>query len=102
MLWEMATEAGDESVTAGIEEGLAALGKELEAFELKIVLSRPQDRKNAILSIHPGAGGTESQDWAQMLMRMYLRWARAHGLQGRGGGPARRARRRASSPPPSR
>jgi peptide chain release factor 2 len=75
VLWEMATEAGDESETPGIEQGLAALQKDLEAFSVKIVLSGPQDRKNAILSIHPGAGGTESQDWAQMLTRMYLRWA---------------------------
>jgi peptide chain release factor 2 len=71
----MATEAGDESETPGLEQGLAALQKDLEAFSVKMVLSGPQDRKNAILSIHPGAGGTESQDWAQMLTRMYLRWA---------------------------
>jgi len=45
------------------------------------VLSGPQDKKNAILSIHPGAGGTESQDWAQMLMRMYLRWAERSGFK---------------------
>ncbi len=81
VLWEMATEAGDESETAGIEQGLVALQKDLEAFSVKIVLSGPQDRKNAILSIHPGAGGTESQDWAQMLTRMYLRWAERAGLK---------------------
>ena len=81
LLWEMATEAGDESVTAEIQESLKQLGEELEAFELKIILSRPQDKKNAILSIHPGAGGTESQDWAQMLMRMYLRWAERAGFK---------------------
>ena len=81
LLWEMATEAGDESVTAEIQESLKQLGEELEAFELKIILSRPQDKKNAILSIHPGAGGTESQDWAQMLMRMYLRWAERSGFK---------------------
>ncbi|HEX9408917.1 MAG TPA: peptide chain release factor 2 [Methylomirabilota bacterium] len=81
VLWEMATEAGDESETAGIEQGLIALQKDLEAFSVKIVLSGPQDRKNAILSIHPGAGGTESQDWAQMLTRMYLRWAERVGLK---------------------
>jgi peptide chain release factor 2 len=81
LLWEMATEAGDESVTAEIQESLKQLGEELEAFELKIILSRPQDKKNAILSIHPGAGGTESQDWAQMLMRMYLRWAERTGFK---------------------
>lgn len=81
VLWEMATEAADEGEAAGIEQALAALGKDLETFSLKIVLSGPQDRKNVILSIHPGAGGTESQDWAQMLMRMYLRWAERTGFK---------------------
>ena len=81
VLWEMATEAGDEGETAGLEQALAALKKDLEAFSVKIVLSGPQDRKNVILSIHPGAGGTESQDWAQMLMRMYLRWAERTGFK---------------------
>jgi peptide chain release factor 2 len=81
VLWDMAIEAGDESETPGIEQGLAALQKDLEAFSVKIVLSGPQDRKNAILSIHPGAGGTESQDWAQMLTRMYLRWAERAGIK---------------------
>jgi peptide chain release factor 2 len=81
VLWEMATEAGDETEGAGIDQALAALKKELEAFSVKIVLSGPQDRKNAILSIHPGAGGTESQDWAQMLMRMYLRWTERAGFK---------------------
>jgi peptide chain release factor 2 len=77
----MATETGDEGETAGLEKALFALGKDLEAFSVKIVLSGPQDRKNVILSIHPGAGGTESQDWAQMLMRMYLRWAERTGFK---------------------
>jgi peptide chain release factor 2 len=81
VLWDMAIEAGDESETPGIEQGLAALQKDLEAFSVKIVLSGPQDKKNAILSIHPGAGGTESQDWAQMLTRMYLRWAERTGIK---------------------
>jgi len=81
VLWEMATEAGDEGEAAGIDQALIALKKELEAFSVKVVLSGPQDRKNAILSIHPGAGGTESQDWAQMLMRMYLRWAERAGFK---------------------
>jgi len=81
LLWEMATEAGDESMTAEIQERLQRAGAALEAFELKVTLSGPQDRKNAILSIHPGAGGTESQDWAQILMRMYLRWAERAGFK---------------------
>ncbi len=81
VLWELATETGDEAEAAGIAEALTALKKELEAFSVKVVLSGPQDRKNIILSIHPGAGGTESQDWAQMLMRMYLRWAERAGFK---------------------
>jgi peptide chain release factor 2 len=81
VLWEMATEAGDEGEAAGIEQALVALKKEIEAFSVKVVLAGPQDRKNAILSIHPGAGGTESQDWAQTLMRMYLRWAERAGIK---------------------
>jgi peptide chain release factor 2 len=81
LLWEMATEAGDESMTAEIQETLDVARRHLETFELKIVLSGSQDKKNVILSIHPGAGGTESQDWAQMLMRMYLRWAERAGFK---------------------
>jgi peptide chain release factor 2 len=77
----MATEAGDESHGAEIAESLAALRDAIEAFEIKVILSGPQDAKNAILSIHPGAGGTESQDWAQMLVRMYLRWAEREGFK---------------------
>jgi len=53
----------------------------LESFEIQSFLSGEIDKNNAILSIHPGAGGTESQDWAQMLMRMYLRWAEKHTFQ---------------------
>ena len=52
---------------------------ELGQLELQLKLSGPDDDKNAILAIHPGAGGTESQDWAEMLLRMYLRWAEQHG-----------------------
>ena len=59
----------------------ARLRRELDEFELKIMLSGPHDAKPAILSIHPGAGGTESQDWAQMLMRMYLRWCEREGFK---------------------
>jgi peptide chain release factor 2 len=81
LLWEMATEAGDESHGPEVAASLARLRDELEAFEIKVILSGPQDGKNAILSIHPGAGGTESQDWAQMLMRMYLRWAERVGVK---------------------
>src|SRR3990172_3126463 len=88
LLWEMAVEEGDESVVPEIEDGLRRLRQSLEEFELKVILSGAHDRKNAIVSIHPGAGGTESQDWAQMLVRMYLRWAERARFQGGGGGLA--------------
>ncbi len=57
------------------------LRKNLEDIELKLLLSGDVDKNSAIVTIHPGAGGTESQDWAQMLMRMYLRWAETHGYR---------------------
>src|SRR5260370_38375453 len=81
VLLELAAEAGDDSVDAEIREGIAKLQCELDEFELKVMLSGPHDAKAAILSIHPGAGGTESQDWAQMLMRMYLRWCERAGFK---------------------
>src|SRR5215813_11321954 len=75
VLLELAQESGDDgSLDAEITEGAATLRRELDEFELKVMLSGSHDAKPCILSIHPGAGGTESQDWAQMLMRMYLRW----------------------------
>jgi peptide chain release factor 2 len=58
-------------------EGIAA---QLEALELQNMLQGPDDARDALLTIHPGAGGTESQDWAEMLMRMYTRWAERHGF----------------------
>jgi peptide chain release factor 2 len=81
VLWEMATEAADESLGGEISEHAASLRSALEEFEIRVVLSGPHDAKNAIMSIHPGAGGTESQDWAQMLMRMYLRWMEQAGFK---------------------
>ncbi len=57
------------------------LGEELERLELKTMLRGADDGRDALLTIHPGAGGTESQDWAEMLMRMYTRWAERHGFQ---------------------
>jgi peptide chain release factor 2 len=81
VLLELAEEAGDGSLDAEIGDGVAGLTKDLEEYELKIMLSGPHDTKAAIVSIHPGAGGTESQDWAQMLLRMYLRWCERAGLK---------------------
>ncbi|WP_145862553.1 peptide chain release factor 2 [Paenibacillus naphthalenovorans] len=75
VLVELMQEEKDESMAGDIEKGIAALVKKLEDFELQLLLSQPYDRLNAILELHPGAGGTESQDWAEMLLRMYRRWA---------------------------
>ena len=81
VLLELADEADDGSLDAEITEGVATLRRELDEFELKVMLSGAHDGKPAVLSIHPGAGGTESQDWAQMLMRMYLRWCERNGFK---------------------
>jgi peptide chain release factor 2 len=80
VLVELAEETGDESVAPEIEEGTTRVRQALDDFELKIMLGGPHDSKDAIVSIHPGAGGTESQDWAQILMRMYLRWCERAGF----------------------
>jgi len=63
-----------EDVTADLTRGLETFQKDIDAAEVRTMLSGELDRKNAIVAIHPGAGGTESQDWAEMLMRMYMRW----------------------------
>lgn len=63
-----------EDVSADLERGLEAYSKDIQTGEIRTMLSGPMDRRNAIITIHPGAGGTESQDWAEMLLRMYLRW----------------------------
>ncbi len=81
VMLELAAEAGDDSLDAEIVEGAAKLRADLDEFALKVMLSGPHDSKAAIVSIHPGAGGTESQDWAQMLLRMYLRWCERHDLK---------------------
>src|SRR5262249_45072428 len=81
LLWEMALEESDESLEPEIQDGLRRHQKSLREFELTAVLSGEHDQKTAILSIHAGAGGTESQDWAQMLLRMYTRWAERHGYK---------------------
>jgi peptide chain release factor 2 len=64
-----------------IEDDLSGFFRELEALELKVFLNGPHDRSNCILSINAGAGGTESCDWANMLLRMYQRWAESRGWQ---------------------
>jgi len=71
----------DSSLEAEIESEVEKLAARLDEMELEAAFSGEYDARNAILSIHAGAGGTESQDWAQMLMRMYLRWAERRGYQ---------------------
>lgn len=77
----MLTEEGGEVFLSEVKEGIASLKGAIRDLELKHLLSGEMDSSNAIVMIHPGAGGTESQDWAQMLMRMYLRWAEKRGFE---------------------
>jgi len=70
-----------EDVGADFERGIDELQQEVEAAETKKMLSGEHDRSNAIVTIHPGAGGTESQDWAEMLLRMYLKWSERRGFK---------------------
>jgi len=72
---------GDSSLEAEIQSEVEKLASRLDELELEAAFSSEYDMRNAILSIHAGAGGTESQDWAQMLMRMYLRWAERRGYK---------------------
>ncbi len=81
VLLELGLEEGDESVEREVRQGLKNVGKAVSELELVHLLGGEYDRANAILSIHPGAGGTESQDWAEMLLRMYLRWAERRGFK---------------------
>ncbi len=70
-----------EDVSADLQRSLEALEAEIDAAEIKKMLGGEHDRASAIVTIHPGAGGTESQDWAEMLLRMYLKWAERRGLK---------------------
>jgi peptide chain release factor 2 len=77
----LATEEDDTSLKDGIQSEVGALTTQLEKLELELAFSSEFDSRNAILSIHAGAGGTESMDWADMLLRMYLRWAERRGYE---------------------
>ena len=78
-LCEMAIEAGDEDSVDEVVSETEFIEKEAERKRIEVLLSGPYDKNNAILSFHPGAGGTEAQDWASMLYRLYTRWGEAHG-----------------------
>lgn len=79
-LVELAIDEEDDSLLSEIEEGYKALCDELETMKLETLLSGKYDKNNAIIAIHPGAGGTEAQDWASMLLRMYQRWGERRGF----------------------
>lgn len=79
-LCELAIEENDDSVLEELTAEVKALSENIEALRLETLLSGKYDANNAILSLHPGAGGTEAQDWAEMLLRMYQHWAERRGF----------------------
>ncbi len=78
---ELASEEDGESMRVELEQDIAVIQKDIASAEVAAMLSGERDASNAIVSVHPGAGGTEAQDWAEMLMRMYLRWAEKRGYK---------------------
>ncbi len=78
---ELYEEEPDEGMAAELTQGVAGLLKKLEDYELQLLLNEPYDKMNAYLELHPGAGGTESQDWAELLFRMYRRWGEKRGYK---------------------
>ncbi|GEN47177.1 peptide chain release factor 2 [Alkalibacillus haloalkaliphilus] len=79
--FELVKEENDEELFEDLKDQLKSVSADLNQFELNILLSEPYDQNNAIIEIHPGAGGTESQDWAEMLLRMYKRYAERKGFK---------------------
>ncbi len=75
---ELLAEENDPQIATEFDSGIESLQKQMQQYELSLLLNGPYDSNNAILEIHPGAGGTESQDWGEMLLRMYTRWAEQH------------------------
>ncbi|SEJ87420.1 peptide chain release factor 2 [Propionispira arboris] len=80
LLWEMGMEDKDESVYGEITSTIKSIQQAIDQLELDVMLSEEYDVNNAILTLHAGAGGTEAQDWTQMLLRMYGRWAERNGF----------------------
>lgn len=81
LLLQMALEENDEATLEEVREKLPAIAKSLRALEFRRMLGEENDEHNAIVSINAGAGGTEAQDWAEMLLRMYLRWCERKGFK---------------------
>jgi peptide chain release factor 2 len=81
VLSELSDEEGSGDILKELERESDKLLQKVKSLELRGIMTAEEDQKNAIMTIHPGAGGTESQDWAEMLMRMYLRWADKNGYK---------------------
>jgi peptide chain release factor 2 len=81
ILLELAEEEAEHALTQELQKSLEKMEKEVDRFEVTVLLNEKYDANNAILSLHAGAGGTESQDWVQMLYRMYTRWAELWGYK---------------------
>ncbi len=81
VLIELGNEANDESVILEVKQNVKTISKDIDKMEIENLLSGKHDRDNAIITIHPGAGGTESQDWAEMLYRMYSMWCEKNGYK---------------------
>lgn len=81
LTYELVKEENDQELLAELEEEITVLAQKMNDFELQLLLSEEYDSKNAILELHPGAGGTESQDWGSMLLRMYTRWGEKRGFK---------------------
>ena len=79
-LWELAVEEGDDSQEAEVVELITALAKRLDELELRSLFTGEHDEADAVCDIHAGAGGTDAQDWAEMMLRMYQRWAERRGF----------------------
>ena len=80
-LYELARDEGDDSVESEIADAVASLARDLDKLELRALFSGEHDERDAICEIHSGAGGTDAQDWAQMLLRMVQRWAQSKGFE---------------------
>jgi peptide chain release factor 2 len=79
-LFQLGREEGDDSVEPEIEDGIVGLSADLDRLELRALFTGEHDERDAICEVHSGAGGTDAQDWTEMLLRMYLRWAESRGF----------------------
>ncbi len=80
-LYQMAVEEGDDSVAPELEAALAELGKELDELDLRSLFTGEHDERDAVCEVHAGEGGTDAQDWTEMMLRMYMRWAERRGFE---------------------